>query len=256
MKENEIEITFLGHSSTVIRGQNTCIYTDPVFSQNLFFIRRRRDIPLSLNSLPDPHIILISHAHFDHLDFSTLQRFRGKIFFVPCEAYSFVRKKIQGEIYPLKWWEEKSFEGIKITSVPARHHGVRSLLHLHLGYCGYVIEIGGKCIYFAGDTAYFEGFKIIGEKFKIDVALLPVGAYRPRFQMKYFHTSPQEAVIAFKDLKAKFMIPIHWGVFKLGLDGVDEPAEVLRKIIRSSNLDSSIRILKLGERFIFPSEKI
>jgi L-ascorbate metabolism protein UlaG (beta-lactamase superfamily) len=113
--------------------------------------------------------------------------------------------------------------------------------------CSYIIEVGGKTIFFAGDTAYHSDFRNIGNTYNVDAALLPIGCYKPQFYMKRFHMDPADAVQAFLDLKAKFMIPIHWGTFRLSLEKPEEPIEWLKKIAAERKIEDQIKILQPGE---------
>ena len=122
-------------------------------------------------------------------------------------------------------------------------------------YCGYVIEAEGSAVYFAGDTAHADFFKQLSEKFSIDVALLPIGAYRPRSWFKHIHMSPEDAVQAFIDLKAKHFVPIHWGTFKISDEPMREPPILLRQVAElarrggQAGITEQIHMLKNGGRF-------
>ena len=116
-------------------------------------------------------------------------------------------------------------------------------------YCGYVIERNEGTVYFAGDTAYAEFFRELSEKFSIDVALLPIGAYRPRSWFKHIHMSPGDAVQAFIDLKAKHFLPIHWGTFKISDEPMSEPPALLQQEAGKAGVSEQIHLLRNGERF-------
>jgi len=207
---------------------------------------------MQIKNLPPIDAILVSHPHYDHLDKWTLEQFSKDI--------PIVISKGNGEllsewgltnIYELNPWDTLKIKGVKITAVPAQHSGSRNSPWADSPKAlGYIVQ-GEKTIYFVGDTGLFDGFKEIGNRFQIDVALLPIGAYRPRWFMKDHHLSPNDAINAMEMLEAKNMIPIHWGSFKMAFDGVDEPKEELLKLIEKNNLNGKVHLLENGEKFSF-----
>ena len=118
-------------------------------------------------------------------------------------------------------------QGLKVTMTPCKHWGARMFRDMHRGYGGYVVEGGGHSVYHSGDTAYFDGFREIGQRLKPEVALLPIGAYFPD-SYRAVHTSPEEALRAFIELGAEQMVPMHYGTFRLGREPMDEPLKRLR----------------------------
>ena len=150
----------------------------------------------------------------------------------------------------MDWWEKFKYEQISITCVPAKHKGKRNLWERSEAvYCGYVIESGGETIYFAGDTGYGEHFNEIGKRFAIDVALLPIGAYKPYEWFKNIHLNPKTAVQAFLDLQAQHLVPIHWGTFKISDEPLREPPILLQQEATLSGISEKIHVLANGESF-------
>lgn len=247
-----VDITYIGHSTTLIRLGDFNIITDPIFSKRAFVSKRIVAPGMDFCDLPPIHCILISHAHLDHLDRPTLRKFDKEIpIIIPAKTKALVKRLGFERITELSSWEEINIDGVRITAMPARHFSRRWLVDFRRGYCGFIMQSNSKTIYFAGDTGYFAGFSEIGRKFHIDVALIPIGAYHPRVTLKHFHVNPQEAVNAFKELRAQRMIPIHWGTFRISAEPVDAPLQWLGKIIFAENLQSKVIILRHGESRIF-----
>jgi L-ascorbate metabolism protein UlaG (beta-lactamase superfamily) len=155
-------------------------------------------------------------------------------------------------VVELEWWESfsQSQSKWKVTFVPSKHWGARTLHDLHRGYGGFVLEHQGRKVYHAGDSAYFEGFSEIGKKMSPTIALLPIGAYHPE-SFRHVHMGPDEAIKAFKDLRSKWLVPMHYGAFKLSFEEMDEPPRWLREIAAEQNLTRQIRILNEGVPEIF-----
>jgi L-ascorbate metabolism protein UlaG (beta-lactamase superfamily) len=245
-------ITFLGHSSALISIGATRILTDPNLSRRIaLFFRRRSRPPLKADDLPSIDLTLISHGHYDHLDLPTLRKLpQDGVIVVPPGLERVVKRAGKRRLVTLSPWETHTEKNVIITAVPAKHFAGRPPFRLKTGYQGYIIE-GSAVIYFAGDTAWFEGFSDIGEKWDIDAALLPIGAYQPpRFREN--HMAPEDAVQAARALKAKMLIPIHWGAFKLSLESLSEPIPRLQQAAEQAGIGEKVRVLKPGESIVLP----
>jgi L-ascorbate metabolism protein UlaG (beta-lactamase superfamily) len=153
-------------------------------------------------------------------------------------------------IVELDWWESFSHGDWKVTLTPCKHWGARVLRDDHRGYGGFVLEHQGRKIYHAGDSAYFDGFAEIGKKLAPEIALLPIGAYHPETFRKV-HMGPDEAMKAFKELGAKWFVPMHYGTFKLSFEEMDEPPRWLLEIAAKENLTRQIKILDEGVPMVF-----
>ena len=153
-------------------------------------------------------------------------------------------------IHELEYW--KSFErgGARITLTPCHHWGARFLHDSHRGFGGYIIEVEGRTIYHCGDTAFFDGFKEIGERFKIDLALLPIGAYDPP-SGRAVHMNPEEAMQAFVDLGAKRMVPMHYGSFRLSYEPPEEPLQRLLAAAKKLGLEDRVAVMTEGHPLVF-----
>ncbi|TFE29373.1 MBL fold metallo-hydrolase [Cohnella luojiensis] len=227
---SEPSITWIGHSTFLIQMAGLNIVTDPVWARRMAFQKRLAPPGIELSDMPSVDVVLISHAHYDHLHVGSLRRLRGpKKMIVPAG----LRKKLMVRGFlqskELHWWEDISFHGVKFTFVPAQHWTRRNPWDMNTSHWGgWVLQIDhGPTIYFAGDSGYFRGFNEIGRKFDIDVALLPIGAYDPEWFMASQHVSPEEALQAFLDVRAKYFVPMHYGAFKLS---DDTPAEALQRL--------------------------
>lgn len=249
----QTSVTWIGHATALVQLDGSCFLTDPIFNDRVVIIKRLIPPGLRLQDLPPIDFVLISHNHYDHLDVPTLKRLGwDTVIIVPEGLKAFLQKKGFRRVRELKWWESTSVDPLKITAVPSKHFSGRGLFDRNqTRWCSYLVE-GSTTVYFAGDTGYFDGFKQIGQRFRIDIALIPIGAYNPRRFMKSKHVDPEEALQAFLDLGAKFVIPIHWGTFRLSLESIDEPPKRLRAAAMQNGVVNRVVILCQGERWVYP----
>ena len=232
-----LRVTLVNHSTVLLQQPGWNILTDPIWSERpspLGWIgpRRRRKPGVSWENLPPIDAVLISHNHYDHLDLPTLRRLaeRGdSTFIVPAGVARLLRSENIGPAHELDWGETLSLPGLTIHSVPALHFSARGIYDRNLTlWCGYVMECRQRLTYFAGDTAFGNHFAQIREKFgSPHLALLPIGAYEPRWFMSPVHMGPDEAVRAHAILGARTSIAIHHGTFQLADEGLDTPREQL-----------------------------
>ncbi len=240
----EITLTFIGHASFLLQIGETNILIDPVFSLRASPVQwagpKRVRLPgVKLDHLPPTHIVLLSHCHYDHLDLPTLRHLRFRYHprvITPLKNSRVIRKSGLQDITELDWWESTEDRGIRFTLTPAQHLSARKFSDRNKAlWGGFVIEAEGKTVLFAGDTGYAEHFKEIARRFpRIDLALLPIGAYEPRWFMAEYHMNPADAVQAFLDLKPARAIAMHLGTFQLTDEGIDEPAEMLSKELQAN----------------------
>lgn len=254
---DENSITYIGHATTLIRLKDVNILTDPNFNDWVSIIHRLRDAGMKIENLPPIDVILISHPHYDHFDKWTLEQLSKEIPIVISKGNGERLRELGfTNVLELNPWDSLKIKDTKIIAVPAQHSGSRNSPWADSPKAlGYIIQ-GEKTIYFAGDTGLFEEMKDIGNRAGIDVALLPIGAFRPRWFMKDHHMSPEDALEAMSMLNAKEMIPIHWGSFRMGCDGLDEPKEVLLTLAESDSLRERIHILRNGMKYYFKKEHL
>ena len=250
----EMGVTFIGHASFFIQlgGQNIVI--DPNFADWLFILKRLRNPGIRLPDLPPIDLILVTHAHFDHLHRPSLRsivqktfRRRGErpVIVVPHHVFDLVSDLGFEDIVELDWWGSYKHRGLTVTHVPSRHWGARVLKDAHRGYGGYVLKSGKHSVYHAGDTAYFPGFREIGQRLNPELALLPIGAYNPP-SFRNVHTNPADATRAFLDLHARWMVPMHYGTFRLSHEPIDEPLQLLEHEAKKAGISDHVVVLEEG----------
>lgn len=219
-----VTLTSLGHASWLIEIDGRRIYTDPHASPRALLPRRYTPPGVPLAAWPPADAIVVSHGHWDHCDVPTLKHLApGTLLCYPPDLQDVCGRLPAAQHAPLWHGEIAERDGVQVTAVPARHFGRRWFRERHRGYCGFVVSVADTHVYFAGDTAYFDGFREIGAQFPLQVALCPVGAYEPEWFMRRVHCNPEDTVRAFEDLRAHVLAPMHWGTFPLTSEAPDEP---------------------------------
>jgi L-ascorbate metabolism protein UlaG (beta-lactamase superfamily) len=234
---NELRVTLINHSTLLLQQSGSHILTDPIWSERASPLtsigpRRRRKPGVRWEDLPRIDTVLLSHNHYDHLDLATLRRLasRGQSqFIVPAGVARLLRYQNIGPVHELDWGESLPLSRATIHSVPALHFSARGIFDRNRTlWCGYVIEAADRIVYFAGDTAFGDHFARIRERFGAPrLALLPIGAYEPRWFMSPIHMGPVDAVKAHRILGAMTSIAIHHGTFQLADEGLDTPKKRL-----------------------------
>ncbi len=231
-----IRITFVGHATVLVQLDGINILTDPVWSAaagplGVIGPRRYRPAGLRLEDLPPIDVVLLSHNHYDHLDVPTLValRRRQRLLVVTGLGNAPLLRKNGIEVLELDWWERTDAVGMRVTCVPAQHFSGRGLFDRDRSlWAGFVVQGASGSVFFAGDTGWGQHFASIRERVgSPTIALLPVGAFRPRAMMGPVHIDPTEAVRAHVALGATRSVPIHYGTFRLSADGETEPLEAL-----------------------------
>jgi L-ascorbate metabolism protein UlaG (beta-lactamase superfamily) len=254
VSNGELGVTFIGHASFLVQigGQNVII--DPNFARWLFVLKRLRQPGVQLRDLPAIDLVLVTHAHFDHLHRPSLRALvqqaaqrgvRAPIIVVPHYVLDLVSDLGFSDVVELDWWNSYRHHGLNITHVPSRHWGARILKDSHRGYGGYVLQDQQHSLYHAGDTAYFPGFREIGRRLSPELALLPIGAYNPP-SFRNVHASPADATRAFLDLKARWMVPMHYGTFRLSHEPMDEPLQLLEQEAKAAGVEDRVVVLEEG----------
>lgn len=246
-----VALTWIGHASFLVQYTDLNVLVDPNFANWLFFLKRIKRAGLKISDLPPIDLVLLTHAHFDHFHKPTLRKLPApKIGVMPWGVGSLARGLGFGRIIELQWWESFSHGDWRVTLVPCKHWGARTLRDLHRGYGGFILEHQGRVLYHAGDSAYFDGFKQIGQSFKPEIALLPIGAYYPD-SFRNVHMAPDEAIQVFRDLQAQWLIPMHFGAFKLSFEDMDAPPRWITELARQHGLSSRLCILDEGTPEVF-----
>lgn len=232
-------ICWVGHASFLIQIDGKKILTDPCLTAPPM-MKRLTKLPFDIKDI-NPDYLLISHGHYDHLDKNSIKHFNNCEALIPLKMENII-KSINPTIKTQEagWYQKYEInEDFEIYFLPAHHWHRRSLSDRDKVLWGsFLIKTKNKTIYFAGDSGYSKHFKDIGDMFgQIDITILPIGAYSPRWFMKSSHINPQEALKAYKDLNAKEFIPMHFGTFDLTNEPMGEPEKVLRKIGKDENIN-------------------
>ena len=245
-----IAVTFVGHATTLLSTQATRLIVDPYLSDTLWGMRRRERACLHPRDMEEVGAILITHAHPDRLHRDSLRRFpRGATILVPPKCGSLARGLGFKDVEEVPPGESRVVSGVDITVVAARHDGRRGLFdRAWRGSVGYIVKTQGATLYLAGDTAYFSGFEEIGRRLHPDLAILPIGGYRP-FEQRSMHMSPLDAAQAFLDLGAQLFLPVAYGSFPMGYEDMDEPLAWLTRVAVEHGFRERLVVLRPGETF-------
>lgn len=264
---DELEATFVGHATVLLQTQGLNILTDPIWSERAspvqFLGPKRVQAPgIAFSALPPIDIVLISHDHYDQMDLPTLKRLEQQfhpVFIVGLGSDKLLKKALgpNARIITLDWWQKyKVNTNNHIVFVPAQHWSKRGLLDTNKRlWGGFVIQTNSGSIYFSGDTGFGDGaiFSKIAHYGPFRLALLPIGAYEPRWFMRYSHVDPAESVAIFKLLKPHYAMAIHFGTFPLTDEGIDEPAIALDRALQDAHLNrQQFRVLQVGEDWRVP----
>jgi L-ascorbate metabolism protein UlaG (beta-lactamase superfamily) len=246
LKHGEVAITWIGHASFLLQFTDLNVLIDPNFANWLFLLKRLKRSGLRIEDLPPIDLVLLTHAHFDHFHKPTLRKLpHPKIGVMPWGVADLAHGLGFERVIELEWWESFARDDWKVTFTPSKHWGARTIHDKHRGYGGFVLEHQGRKIYHAGDSAYFDGFKEIGKVFAPEIALLPIGAYHPE-SFRNVHIGPDEALKAFKDLRAQWFVPMHYGTFKLSFEDMAEPPRWLAELAHQQQLAHHLKILQEG----------
>lgn len=227
-QESSLAAAWIGHATMLLRIGGQTVLTDPVFTNRVGLGLglmtggpKRLVAPALLpRELPPLDLILISHAHFDHLDRPTLcQLPKGTPVLTSEHNGDLIADLGFRKVTELRWGQTASFNGLKITACPANHWGARTVLDRHRGYAAFLLEAGGRRILYGGDTAYHESFRELG---KVDLAVIGIGAYDPWIQS---HATPEQAWAMANHVKADFIAPMHHSTFILSHEPLHEPLE-------------------------------
>jgi L-ascorbate metabolism protein UlaG (beta-lactamase superfamily) len=257
----QVAATFIGHSTFFLRATAATLITDPVFTTHAGPFgrsgpRRVRPPAIPIGDLPPVSIVLVSHNHYDHLQPSSLRALRDKsdpVFVAPLGLEPFLRRVGLSKVKELDWWESHDTGSTHITAVPAQHFSARTPFDRNRTlWCGFIVRSGDATIYFAGDTGYSPQFAEIGRRFStIDLALIPIGAYEPRWFMQPMHVNPAEAVRIHRDVHPRVAIGMHFGTFRLTDEGIDDPLRALDAARAEAGVrDDAFRVLEFGESAI------
>jgi len=249
------QLLWFGHSSFLLQTANKTLLFDPIFSDTaaphptLGSKRYSNELPIEPENLPTIDAVIISHDHYDHLDYPSIMRIDAKVkhYYVPLGVgQHLLHWGIAPErISEMDWWQSNDLNDIKLTLTPARHFSGRRLDNSNSTlWGGWMVEAPDQRVFFSGDSGYGPHFKEIGQRFgPIDIALLDTGQYN--FRWEAIHMLPKQSVQAAQDLDARIMMPVHWGAFTLSLHPWDEPAE--QTSLLAQQQDQAFVIPRIGE---------
>ena len=244
------ELTWVGHATVAIHDGGDVALTDPQFSPRAFLPRRHQPPGIPLASVPANAFAVVSHSHYDHLDADTVEELPATVgWYVPLGLGDFFRQRGRSDVTELDWWQSAKRGRWTITCLPSQHWSLRmGASRNETLWCAWLLDSGERRYFFAGDTGYFAGFAQMGRELPpIDVAILPIGAYEPRWIMAYQHMDPAQAYQAFRDLGARDMLGVHWGTFDLTDEPLDEAPRELARAVKAAGGDAShVHVLPIG----------
>ncbi len=241
----KIRVTWIGHASFLVQFPDHSVIIDPNWANWHGVVKRQREPGLDLTLMPLVDLVMVTHAHFDHLHKKSLKilgSHEGIV--VPNGSGPLVKKLGFDTVHEMAVWDTLNFGDLSVTHTPSHHWGARYLHDTHRDYGGYMVHSGDCKVFHCGDSAYFEGFKEIGKHHTPDVALMPIGAYDAP-SGRDVHMNPEEAIRAFIEMEAGILIPMHYGTFPLGNEPDHEPVE--RLIAEADRLGVADRVLVLEE---------
>ena len=232
--DERVTLAWLGHATVLINFYGTWLLTDPALRSHVgvgiagFTIGPRRIVApaLGIESLPQLDAVLVSHAHMDHCDKGTLRRLPRRTHIVTQSSNRDLFTRFR-DVDELGWGDAVEINGARIEALEVNHWGARKLTDKHRGYGGFLIQKGGRSLVFGGDTAYTTAFGRLKSRSRIDVAILPIGAYNPYI---HAHASPEQSWSMRREMGATYIFPIHHSTFRLSSEPVGEPIERLYNV--------------------------
>jgi N-acyl-phosphatidylethanolamine-hydrolysing phospholipase D len=259
-------VTWIGHATVLAQLGGINLLTDPIFSERaspVSFAGPKRTHPpgLSLAQLPRIDLVVISHNHYDHCDAPSLQALHAQpggppLFLVPMGLKAWMSEIGVSNVVEMDWWQSHRLGGVEVVMTPVQHWSGRSLTdRLDTLWGGWAVLAADAHLFFAGDTGYSPDFQDISRRLAprqgaagFDIALIPVGAYAPRWFMKEQHVDADEAVQMHKDLRAVRSLGIHWGTFELTDEALDEPPRALARALDKAGVKADhFFLLALGQ---------
>ncbi len=260
----ETKVVWFGHSALLIEIDGKNILLDPMLTERpspvpVFVGKRfKTDVPIDISEIKNIHGVLISHDHYDHLDYSSIKKIKDNVerFYVPLGVGAHLRRwgVERSKIIELDWWQESNIGNIIVAATPSQHFSGRGVFNGNSTlWCSWVIKGSKETLFFSGDTGYHNGFKEIGEKYgPFDLTMMECGQYNESWAS--IHMMPEQTVKAHIDLKGKVLLPIHWAAFKLSIHPWNEPAS--RSVSEAERLKVKVITPNIGEEIIIGKENV
>jgi L-ascorbate metabolism protein UlaG (beta-lactamase superfamily) len=246
--------TWLGHSTVLLKIDGFTILTDPVFGPKIgvalgpFTVGFKRLVEpaVSLRRLPHIDLILLSHAHMDHLDRPSLRKLenKGTVVVTARNTADLIRPERYGEVYELGWGEGLQIGPVQCRAFEVKHWGARIRHDHYRGYNGYLLETSHHRVVFAGDTAFSSGFGSLRSSRRMDLMIMPIGAYDPYIRN---HCTPEQALHMADKAGADFLLPVHHRTFNLSREPAQEPLE--RLLFAARNDTARVAVREIGGEF-------
>lgn len=252
-----LTVAWLGHATVLINFYGTWLLTDPVLRSHVgvrlgpLTIGPRRLVQpaLSTKELPPLDAVLISHAHMDHCDMGTLKRLQRDSHAVVQQGNRDLVRRFK-RVSELEWGQSAEINGARVEAIEVNHWGARKLTDKHRGYGGFLITKNDRALVFGGDTAYTNAFARLRHRLKIDLAILPIGAYDPWI---YAHANPEQAWAMRREMGATYILPMHHKTFRLSREPVGEP--IARLLAVAGDEEWRISLSEPGETWMLPEEE-
>ena len=241
--DDSLTVAWLGHATVLINFYGTWLLTDPALRSHVgvsvagltFGPRRLVQPALKVSELPPLDAVLISHAHMDHCDLGTLSRLPRKVHAVVQRGNLDLVGRFRRK-HELDWGESVEIGGARVEAIKVNHWGARTLTDKHRGYGGFLVSKGGRALVFGGDTAYTNDFAALSHRVKIDLAILPIGAYDPWI---HAHASPEQSWSMSREMNATYILPMHHSTFRLSREPLGEP---VKRLLRAAGDDERWRV--------------
>lgn len=254
---DRLTVAWLGHATTLINFYGTWLLTDPALRLRIGInvagltvgMRRLVRPALSVRELPPLDAVLISHSHMDHCDFGTLKRLPRSLHTVVQRGNLDLVRRFR-HASELAWGEGVEINGARIEAIEVNHWGARRLTDKHRGYGGFLVTKNNRALVFGGDTAYTRAFAQLRRRARIDLAILPIGAYDPYI---YAHANPEQSWAMRREMGAKYILPMHHSTFRLSREPVGEPIERLLRVAGDESW--RVAVTEVGQTWVLPEER-